>query len=208
VYADDVLATRQLVERAQFTFQAFAADPDMDEFVNLLKKAEGVLIAPRVFKGAFIVGASGGSGVLLAREKIGGPWSGPVFYTIGSVSFGLQAGGEASEVVLLAMTDRGVTAFLGNSFKLGGSVGVAAGPVGIGASAGSANLSADILSFSRSKGIYGGVSLDGAVVAVRSDWNRAYYNKEVRPQDILILRNVKNPKAEELIKAVAKTAGP
>ncbi|MEJ2656547.1 MAG: YSC84-related protein, partial [Desulfobacterales bacterium] len=89
--------------------------------------------------------------MLLTRQQMDGPWAGPAFYTVGEVSFGFQAGAEASEVILLAMTERGVTAFLGNSFKLGGSVGIAAGPVGAAASAASANLSADILSFSISK---------------------------------------------------------
>jgi lipid-binding SYLF domain-containing protein len=106
------------------------------------------------------------------------------------------------------MTERGVTAFLDNSFKLGANAGVAAGPIGAGASAASANLSADILSFSRSKGLYGGISLDGAVVAVRDSWNDAYYGKIVRPVDILVSRTVTNPEASGLINAVAKTGGP
>jgi lipid-binding SYLF domain-containing protein len=208
VLADDAMEARQLVDKAEFTFQDFVADPNMAAFLSLTKKARGVLIAPQVLKGAFIVGASGGSGVLLARRSLTGPWSGPVFYTIGEVSYGLQIGGQASEVILLAMTERGVTAFLGNSFKLGANVGVAAGPMGGGASAASANLSADILSFSRSKGLYGGISLDGAVVMVRGNWDAAYYGKEVNPEDILILRNVKNPHSAGLIEAVAKVAGP
>ncbi len=96
--------------------------------------------------------------------------------------------------------------FLENSIKLGADAGVAAGPVGIGAAAATANLSVDILSFSRSKGLYGGISLDGALVAARGSLNEAYYGKKVSPSDILILHDVTNPQASGLIKVVAKSA--
>jgi lipid-binding SYLF domain-containing protein len=145
--------------------------------------------------------------VLLARDDTTKTWSGPAFYTIGSVSFGLQIGGEASEVVLLAMTERGVSAMLGSTVKLGADASVAVGPVGAGASAATAALSADILAFSRAKGLYGGISVDGAVIAVRSDWNRAYYGKDVEPADILVRRTVSTPHAAGLIAAVTKASG-
>ena len=173
-------------------------------FMASSKKAKGVFIAPQVLKGAFVVGASGGSGVLVVRDEKTGGWNGPAFYTIGGVSFGPQIGGQASEVVLLVMTERRVSSLLSNSLKLGADVGIAAGPVGAGASVSTANLSADILSFSRSKGLYGGVSVDGAVVAIRGDLNEAYYGKPVTPTDTLIRRQVANPQAERLIDAVAK----
>jgi lipid-binding SYLF domain-containing protein len=181
-------------------------DDNMGAFRDLLKKADGVLIAPEVLKGAFVIGASGGSAVFLVRDKKDTErWSEPAFYTMGGLSIGLQIGGQASEVILLAMTDRGVRSLLGDSVKLGADVGVAAGPMGIGASAATANLSADILSFSRSKGLYGGVSLDGAVVAVRGSLNNAFYGKEVSPTDILIRHTVTNQQAEGLAKAVARS---
>jgi len=105
------------------------------------------------------------------------------------------------------MTDRGVTAMLGNNIKLAADAGIAIGPAGAGVSGGTANLSADIISFSRSKGLYGGVSLQGAVVGVRDAWNRAYYGKAVTPADILVRREVTNPEASGLIEAVTKAAG-
>ena len=205
--ADDALDARQLVEKAQLTIQSFMADNEIEAIRDLMTKARGVYIAPQVLKGAFIVGASGGSGVFLARDDLGKPWSEPAFYTIGSVSFGLQIGGEASEVVLLAMTERGVSAMLGSTFKLGADASVAVGPVGAGASAATAALSADIIAFSRAKGLYGGISVDGAVIAVRSDWNHAYYGKNVEPPDILVRRTVSNPHAAGLIAAVTKASG-
>jgi lipid-binding SYLF domain-containing protein len=204
--ANNKMESNQLIDKAQLTLQSFMCDQNMGTFRKLIQKAQGVLIAPSVLKGAFIVGASGGSGVLFVRDKTNGKWSGPAFYTIGGASFGLQIGGQSSEVVLLAMTDRGVRSFLGNSFKLGGDVGIAAGPVGMGAAAATANLSADILSFSRSKGLYGGISLDGAVVAVRDKLNDAYYGKHVSPADILVARSVMNPRSKVLAAVVTNAA--
>jgi len=204
--ADDATDASQLVQKAAMTFQNFENAKEMSAFRDLMKKARGVFIAPQVLKGAFIIGASGGSGVLLARDNKSNKWYGPAFYTIGEASFGLQAGGSASEVVLLAMTDRGVTAFLGNSLKLGADVGLAVGPVGAGASAATANLSADIISFSRSKGLFGGVSVDGAVVATRDGLNEAYYGKKVNATDILVRHNVRNRQAAGLIQWVSKAA--
>jgi SH3 domain-containing YSC84-like protein 1 len=206
--ADDLLEAKQLVEKAQLTIESFVADTNIQAIRDLMRDAKGVFIAPQVLKGAFIVGASGGSGVFLARADSTQKWSGPAFYTIGSVSFGLQIGGEASEIVLLAMTERGVSAMLGSNVKLGADASVAAGPVGAGASAATVALSADIISFARAKGLFGGISVDGAVIAVRGDWNSAYYGKSVEPADILVRRTVSNPQSANLIAAVTKASGP
>jgi len=204
---DPIIETVQLVEKARITLESFMADSNMAVFNDLAREAKGVFIAPQVLKGAFIFGASGGSGVFLAWNNRTGKWSGPAFYTIGGASFGLQIGGQASEVCLLAMTERGIKALLSSSVKLGADVGIAAGPIGAGASAATANLSADILSFSRAKGLYGGISLDGAIVAIRGPWNEAYYGKKIDPVGILIFQDVSNPQAEPLIQAVKKASG-
>jgi len=204
--AKEAMDARHLVEKARMTLDSFDKAKDMSAFRDLLKDAKGVFIAPQILKGAFFVGASGGSGVFMVRDSRTGRWSEPAFYTIGSASFGLQIGGQASEVVLLAMTDRGVAALLSSSVKLGADVGVAAGPVGMGASAATANLSADILSFARSKGLFAGISLDGAVVAVRSGLNNAYYGRPVTPTDILVKRTVVNRQSGPLIAAISRDA--
>jgi len=206
-FADNASDAKQLVEKSKMTFDRFVGMNEMGTFRDLLKKAKGVFISPQVLEGAFIFGLSGGSGVLVARDPGTGSWNGPAFYTVGEASFGLQAGGKASEVVMLAMTERGVNALLSPSVKLGADVGVAAGPVGAGASAATANISADILTFALSKGLYAGISLEGAVVAVRNEWNGAYYSKPgVTPTDILIRKNVSNPGSAKLIAAVSKAA--
>jgi lipid-binding SYLF domain-containing protein len=177
-----------------------------DAMRALVKRSKGVLIYPQVLQGAFFVGASGGSGVFLARDPKSGEWSGPAFYTIGEASFGLQFGGRASEIVLVALTERGVNALLATSAKLGADAGVALGPVGIGAEAATANLSADIVSYSRSKGLYGGISVEGAVVVPRDGLNTAYYGQTVTPSEILIDRTVQNPQASGLLEEVNKVA--
>ena len=205
--AEDAVKSERLVEKATLTFQEFVDDPNMEQMMDLLKKARGVMIAPQLLKAAFIFGAEGGNALLLARQDLGGKWYGPGFYTIGGASFGLQIGGQAAEVVLLAMTERGVMAFQSNSFKLGANAGIAVGPVGAGASAATANLSADILSFSRAKGLYGGIALDGSVVSTRHSWNNAYYHQQIEPADIFIRGKATNTQATQLINTVAKAAG-
>jgi len=201
--ADDAMEAAQLIERANMTFQSFMAASEMEAFRNLMKSARGVFISPQVLQGAFLLGVAGGTGAFLAYDSTTGKWSNPAFYTVGEVSFGIQAGGKASQIILLAMTDRGVKAFLSNSLKLGIDAGVAAGPVGMGAEAATANLSADIVSYALSKGLYGGISLEGAVISARNSLNQAYYGKVATPTDILVLHNVANPQADELVRAVS-----
>jgi len=206
-WANDAKDSAQLAEKARMTLENFVKAGEMEAFRSLLKDAKGIFIAPQILKGAFVVGASGGSGVFVVRDGKTGTWAGPVFYTIGEASFGFQAGGEASEVVLLAMTERGVTALLGNSAKLGADAGLAVGPVGMGAAASTANLSADIITFASSKGLFGGIALDGALVKVRNGLNKAYYHKKkVTPTDILVRRTVSNPRSEGLVRAVTMAA--
>ena len=207
VYADDKAEAAQLIEKAKLTFQNFMTDPSMGVMRDLMKDAKGVFIMPQLLRGAYVIGISGGSGVLFSREGKS-KWKGPAFYTVGGAGIGLQIGGESSEVILLIMTERGVTAFLSDNFKLGGDADVALGPVGMGIAAQTANLSGDILSFSRSKGLYGGVSLQGAVVASREGMNSAYYSeKTISPADILIrAKDTTNPRAVGLREAIAKAA--
>jgi SH3 domain-containing YSC84-like protein 1 len=207
VRADDVQDARQLVEKAKLTVEDFQKDPNMGRFRELAAKAKGMLILPQMLRGAFIVGASGGSGVLVARDDKTGRWNGPAFYTLGGASFGFQAGADAAEVIILAMTERGVTKLLEPQVKLGADISVAAGPVGGGTAAGTAGLSADLVSYSIAKGLYGGFSVDGSVAGVRTTLNHAYYGKPVSPTDILIKGEAKNPHAHELLERVEQLAG-
>jgi lipid-binding SYLF domain-containing protein len=202
--AEDSVRAQGLVDRSRVTFDAFVADKEMTWLNAHLEDARGILIMPQILKGAFIFGASGGSGVLVVRDEKTGEWSEPAFYNIGSVSFGLQIGASAAEVVTLVMSQRGVDALLATSVKLGGDVSAAIGPVGAGAAA--KGIRADLISFARAKGIYIGVSLEGAVVDTADSMNRAYYDKSVSPADILIRNEVKNPGSEELRASLKKSA--
>ncbi len=199
---------QSLVDRARITLSDFLRDPNYSWFHDNLNHAKGVLIFPQVIKGGFIFGGSGGTGVLLVRDEKTGDWSEPAFYTIGSVTFGLQAGGEAAEVVMLAMTQKAIDSLLSSSFKLGGDASIAIGPVGAGAKAQAdiPNVTGDFISFAKSKGLYAGLNLEGAVVGVRDSLNRAYYGKEVRPADIIVSHAVSNRGADELRAMLKKPA--
>ena len=204
--ADPKVEARQLTEKAAMTFETFQAAKEMDDYRALLKKAKGIFICPQMLRGAFVFGVSGGSGLLVAKDSKTGKWNGPAFYTMGGASFGLQAGGDAAQVVLLIMTDRGVSSLLASSIKLGADASIAAGPVGGGVKAETVNLSADILSFTRTKGLYGGISVEGAVVETRDKWNSAYYGKKILPRDIIVLGDAKNPQAEKLLKMITEAS--
>lgn len=201
--ADGAFERQVLVERAAEIVTRFAHNPAMLWFRSNLREARGLLIVPRLLKGGFIVGGSGGSGVLLARDPVSGGWSPPAFYTLGSITVGLQVGGEVSEIVMMVMTDRGLDSLLGSTATLGGDISVAAGPIGIGAKA----SLADIIAYSRSRGLYGGINLEGAVIVTRDSWNHAYYGRRVIPSDILIRRTVSNPEALGLQQTLAGLSG-
>jgi lipid-binding SYLF domain-containing protein len=205
--ADDAQEANQLVEKAKLTAEEFQRDANMEGFRELAKKAHGMLILPQMIRGAFIIGASGGSGVLVAREAPGKEWKGPAFYTLGGASFGFQAGADVAEVIILAMTERGVTKLLSPQVKLGADISVTAGPVGVGTAAATAGLSADLVSYSIAKGLYGGFSVDGSVAGVRNSLNHAYYGKPVTPTDILIKGVGKNPQAAPLLTTVTEMGG-
>src|SRR5262245_35554785 len=179
--------SEQLVEKAETTFDNFQKDPQMTWIREHLRDAKAVMIAPEVRRAGFVVGGSGGRAVLLARNLETGGWSGPAFYTLATASVGFQAGIDRSETVMLVMTDRGFNALLSNQFKLGGDVSIAAGPVGKG---GERGITTDVVAFSRSRGIYGGINLDGTLVHPNHEWNSRYYAQTVTPPDILVRRSV------------------
>ncbi len=198
LYAEDFSKPDELVAKSTAVFKSFMADPEMEWFKNHLDRAKGVFIVPQLLRGGFFIGGSGGSGILMAQDAKSGKWSYPAFYTMGSISFGLQIGADASEVILLVMSDKGLDAMLSTEFKLGADAAVAAGPVGASAKA----QTADILAYGRSKGAFMGLSLEGAVISVRDSWNREYYKKAVRPVEIVIQQSVVNSGADPLRQAL------
>jgi lipid-binding SYLF domain-containing protein len=162
-----------------------------------------VLIYPQILKAGFFLGGSGGTGVLLVKDKTSGNWSQPAFYTMGSVTFGFQAGGEAAEVIMLVMSQKAIDSLYASSVKLGGDTSIALGPVGAGATG---NVMADFISFAKSKGLYAGLNMQGSVLAVRDNLNQAYYHKAVSPVGIIVEKKVSNKGASGLRSVVAKAA--
>jgi lipid-binding SYLF domain-containing protein len=194
---------QKLVNASDVTLSNFMRDPEMKWLQQNLHRAKAVLIAPEIAKAGFIIGGSGGRAVLVARGA-DGKWIGPAFYTLATASVGFQAGIAVSEMVTLVMTEKAMNSLLASTFKFGADASIAAGPVGAGAKS---DVVADLIAFSRSKGIYGGVNLDGTVVSTNDDWNAAYYGKKVLPPDILIRGTVANKDANKLLSDVAKAAG-
>ena len=196
-FSAETVAQQQLVDKAQLTLEAFASDPQLkDQLKGLSKEARALFIVPQFMRGAFIFGGAGGSGVLIARDEKTGRWGDPVFYNIGSASFGAQIGADVSEMVLVVRTPKGLEEFFTNDFKLGANAGMATGPVGAGMSV--QGIAADIVSYARQKGAFAGMALDGAFVSVSNDSNQAYYGKPVRPTDIIVKKEIGNPKSLQL----------
>jgi len=196
--ADDA---QDIVDRAKVTFTSMVRDKDFSWFTNNLKNAKGLLIYPQVLKAGFILGGSGGTGVLVVKDAKTGNWSEPAFYTIGSVSFGLQIGGESAEVIMMIMNQKSIDSLYSSSVKLGGDTSIAVGPVGAGAKGA---VTADIISFAKSKGLYAGLNFEGSVLGVRESLNKAYYGKEVRPVEIIVEKKVRNKGSDELQAALKK----
>ncbi len=203
VMATDSEDAQGIVDKARITFDEFMRDNQYSWLKDHLKYAKGLLIYPQVIKGGFIVGGSGGTGVFLARDSVTNDWSQPAFYTIGSVTVGLQIGGEASQIIVMAMSQKAIDSLLSSSFKFGGEASVALGPIGGG---GAENITADFLSFAKSKGLYAGINLEGSVVNVRDILNAAYYGRSVTPVNIVIDKNVINAGSEELRMALKKAS--
>ena len=190
----------QFVAEARTTLSNFIRDPDQTWIQENLGRAKAVLIAPQIVKAGFIFGGSGGRALLVARD--GTTWAGPAFYNLATASVGFQAGVEVSEAIIVVMTDKGLNSLLSNSFKIGGDASVAAGPVGAGAKS---TVTADLITFTRAKGVYGGVNLDGTVVSTNVPWNDAYYGRtNLLPPDILVRKTVTSPNASMLLADVAR----
>ncbi len=196
---------QEIVDKAKITVEKFRADTEYPEFKNTLARAKGVMVFPSLLKAGFILGAEGGSGILCAK-RADGTWSYPAFYTMGSGSIGLQIGVQDAEVMLALMTDKGMEQVMKSQFKLGAEASIAVGPKGVGVGAATtANVGADILSYAKTRGAFGGGSVDGSVIYGRDDWNTNYYGQKLPVQDIALHGKVSNPGADPLRAALAGT---
>ena len=177
---------------------------------ELLEKAECVIVIPSVKKLAFGVGASYGRGAMVCRtgEKFRGPWGAPAMYALEGGSIGFQIGGEATDLILLVMNDRGMESILSSKVKLGADASVAAGPKGRDASANTdAWMRAEILSYSRSRGLFAGVSLEGSSLRPDDDASADVYGHAIKAKDIVRSQKMGVPATgRHLVNALQKSA--
>jgi lipid-binding SYLF domain-containing protein len=178
--------------------------------LSVLNKAECVIILPSVKKAGFIVGAQYGRGVMTCRsgQNFDGQWSAPIMMQSSGGSFGLQAGGQSTDFVVLVMNDKGARAIMHGKAKLGADASIAAGPVGRDAEAATnAGMSAQMLSYSRAQGVFAGVSLSGTSLGPDSSANEKIYGKKVSGEEIFS-GSVKAPPSSELLLATLQEKSP
>ncbi len=178
---------------------------------DILDKAECVIVLPSVIKFAIGFGGSYGRGVMTCRsgKNFNGPWSAPAMMALEGGSFGLQLGGQATDFVLLVMNQRGASSILSSTVKLGGDMAAAAGPKGrTAAAATDATLRAEILSYSRARGLFAGISLEGSTLRPDSDGNRRLYGKGVSAQDIVINSKIRPPASAKSLLATLDKKSP
>jgi lipid-binding SYLF domain-containing protein len=178
-------ATERLAASAD-VFQQVMATPDKGIPQDLLAKAQCVIVVPGLKKGAFVVGAEFGRGFAECRHEGGTGWGAPGAVRVEGGSVGFQAGGSSTDVVMLVMNRRGMEKLLGDKFTLGADVSVAAGPVGRTANAGTdVRMDAEILAWSRAKGLFAGVSLSGATLRNDADVNAELYGRKIDNKEVL-----------------------
>jgi lipid-binding SYLF domain-containing protein len=178
---------------------------------ELLEKAECVIVLPSVMKAAFIVGGSYGRGVMSCRSgpDFNGPWSAPAMMALEGASVGFQIGGQATDFVLLVMNKRGADSILTSKVKLGGDIAAAAGPKGRNAAASTdVTMRAEVLSYSRSRGLFAGVSLEGSTLRPDEDGNARVYGKGVSAKDIVINSSIHAPASARLLVSTLNKKAP
>ena len=178
----------QLADRARISFSGMMTDNQYPGLVDLATRAKAIIIVPNMIRAAFFFGGRGGNGVMLVRGA-DGRWSPPAYYTLGGISWGLQIGGQSSELVIAVMTDKGLQAIMSREVTLGADAGIAVGELGKGVNAATGmGLKSDMYAFARSEGLFVGVSLEGAVIAPRETWNQQLYGQDATPESILVNR--------------------
>jgi lipid-binding SYLF domain-containing protein len=190
----DAKDTQERLDNAADVLKEIMSSPDKGIPSDLLNKSACVVVIPSVKKGAFIVGAKYGRGFIVCR-KAGGGWSAPAGVKVEGGSVGFQIGGSATDVVLLVMNESAISKLLSSKFTIGADASATAGPVGrTAAAATDVQLKAQILTYSRSKGLFAGVSLEGATLRPDDDANKDLYGKEMSNQDI-VMGKVPSPAA-------------
>lgn len=188
-----------LVDKSALALQSVLNQKGLEPAREYLQRARAVMIVPELVKAGLIVGGEGGNGVLVTKSA-NGEWSNPAFYQFIAGSVGLQIGVESKEVIFMVMTDDALDKLMRNEFKLGVDASIAVGPVGAGVEGSSVgNVKADIVAYSKSKGLFGGGAVEGGVIQPKTDWNAAYYNAPaVTAESIVLTRQHENAGAAKL----------
>ncbi|HUC19527.1 MAG TPA: lipid-binding SYLF domain-containing protein [Acetobacteraceae bacterium] len=198
---------QRAVDRATLTMEDIMSSSSAHDVGQTLRNARAVMICPEVFKAGFILGGSGGSCVLVGRAAAGS-WSAPAFYSIGSGSFGLQAGIQDASLIMMIMNDRALNAVINSQFKIGADASLAVATIGAGIGGSTtAALSADIVTFALERGLFAGVSLDGALLSSDYTADQAYYGSGPDARQIVVGMQANNPGANPLRAVLARYGG-
>jgi lipid-binding SYLF domain-containing protein len=209
MYAEKLNKEQKRLEECGVVMQEVLNVPDNIPH-ELLEKSECVIVIPSVRKLALGIGASYGRGAMVCRtgEKFRGPWGAPAMYALEGGSVGFQIGGEATDLILLVMNDRGMESILSSKVKLGADASVAAGPKGRDASADTdAWMRAEILSYSRSRGLFAGISLEGSTLRPDDEASEQVYGHAIKAKDIVRSENMSVPgTGRHLVNVLQKSA--
>lgn len=193
------------LQSAQSVLNEIMAIPDKSIPQNILSSAYCVVVIPSFKKGAFVVGGQYGQGVGTCRTTPSGRWSAPVFVQLAGGSFGFQIGGQSTDLVLVGMNERSLTDMLTNKLKLGGDAAASAGPVGRNAQAGTDwKLGAEFLTWSRSKGLFAGIDLDGTVLSQNQGDTRTFYGSDIPFESLLKGATPVPTDARPFVRTIAK----
>ena len=187
---------QHLVDSATLSLEDIMDGAPGTQAQQLLRQARAVVVCPSIFRGAFFIGGEGGGCVMVARGA-GGSWSDPAFYTLGSASFGLQVGVQNAEVMMLIMTTNGLNALLNSQFKFGADAGLTVATLGAGVNGSmSTGLKADIITVSKTQGLYGGISLAGSILGADSGTDQTYYGSPIDSRQIVVSMQGTQPRRE------------
>ena len=201
VRADDKIKDEDRLQNSGTVMKEIVDIPD-DIPQSLLDKAECVIVIPSVIKGAIGIGGSYGRGAMTCRsgEDFHGPWGAPTMMALEGISFGFQLGGQATDFVLLVMNGRGASSILSSKVKLGADAAAAAGPKGRDAAAATdVTMRAEVLTYSRSRGLFAGISLEGSTLRPDNDANERIYGKKIDAKEIALRGAVPIPPSAKLL---------
>lgn len=198
---------QHLVDSSTLALEDMMGGAQGSQAQDFLRKAKAVVVCPNVFKAGFFFVGEGGGCVMSARTADGG-WSNPAIYSMGAGSFGLQIGVQNAEVMMIIMTNGGLNALLNSQFKIGADAGLSVATLGAGVNgAMSTAANADIISFSKSQGLYGGVSLSGTVLSNNAGAEQQYYGQQLDARQIVIDGQGNNPGANPLRQTLQRYGG-